>query len=136
MAEGGSLQDHIKSMILVTALEASSEILKLAVVTEWMLHEEAKMKSWSSGYNQEGALMTGFRKKQRCHYCNKFGHVRRDCEDYTRVKGEEYANFKGQARSVPDKKAKTGAFKVTITAQDDNSSENESASYSAARIVS
>ena len=71
--------------------------------------------------------MTRFRKKQRCHFCNKFGHVRRDCEEYTRVKGEEYANFKGQARSVPDKKAKTGAFKVTITAQDDNSSENESA---------
>ena len=132
MAEGGSLQvmeeDRVVYLkaglpdcysVLVTALEASSEILKLAVVTERMLHEEAKMKSWSSGYNQEGALMTGFRKKQRCHFCNKFGHVRRDCEEYTRVKGEEYANFKSQARSVPDKKAKTGAFKVTITAQDD-----------------
>ena len=76
MAEGGSLQDHIKSMteifnelsvidepvkeedrvvylkaglpecysVLVAALEASSQVLKLAVVTEWMLHEEAKMK--------------------------------------------------------------------------------------------
>ena len=57
----------------------------------------------------------------------KFGHVRRDCEEYARVKGEEYAKFKGQARSVPDKKAKTGACEVTITAQDDKTSENESA---------
>ena len=64
--------------VLVSVLEASSEVPKLAVAMERLLHEE--MKSRSSGYNQEGALMTRFRKKQRCHFCNKFGHVRRDCE--------------------------------------------------------
>ena len=52
------------------------------MITEPLLHEEAKMKSRSSGYNQEEALMTRFRKKQMCYICNKFGHVRRDCEEY------------------------------------------------------
>ena len=51
-------------------LEASSEVPKLTVVMEWLLHEETKMKSRSSGYNQE-ALMTKFRKKQRGHFSNK-----------------------------------------------------------------
>ena len=50
--------------VLVTMLEASCEVPKLTVVMEWLLHEETKMKSRSSGYNQEGALMTRFRKKQ------------------------------------------------------------------------
>ena len=59
--------------VLVTALEASSEVPKLTVVTERLLHEEAKMKSRSSGYNQEGALMTRFRKKQRCYFVTNLG---------------------------------------------------------------
>ena len=77
LAEGGSVQDHIKSLtevcdqlaavgepvkeedrvvyllaslpecysVLVTALEANSDVLALAVVIERLLHEETKMKS-------------------------------------------------------------------------------------------
>ena len=64
--------------VLATALETSTEVPKLAVVTKQLLHEETKMKSRLSNYYQE---VTSFRKKPTCHFCNKLGHVRRDCED-------------------------------------------------------
>ena len=151
LAEGGSVQEHIKSLtevcdelsaigepvkeedcvvyllaslpecynVLVTALEANSEVPTLAVVTEWLLHEETKMKSQSNQPSQEGALTARFKKKPRCHFCNKPGHFKRDCEEFAKVKGQ----------SKPDqdkKKNKMGVFKVTITAEDENCSDGKS----------
>ena len=57
--------------VLVTALEASIEVPTLAVVTERLLHEETKMKSRLKQPSLEGALTTRFKKKLRCHFCNK-----------------------------------------------------------------
>ena len=90
--------------VLVTALEANSEVPTLAVVTERLLHEETKMKSRSNQPSQEGALTARFKKKPRCHFCNKPGHFKRDCEEFAKVKGQ----------SKPDqdkKKTKMGVFK-------------------------
>ena len=150
LAEGGSVQVHIKlsskicdelSAIgenisekdrvvyllailpesystLVTVLEASAEVPSLAAVRERLLHEEMKEKSRSSQQSQEEALATNFKRKLRCHFCNKPVHFKKDCE--------ELAKLKGQTRSVQvKKKSKMGAFKVTIT-EDDNSSDSES----------
>lgn len=151
LAEGGSVQDHIKLMteacselsvigesiteedcvvyllaslpecynVLVTALESSADVPKLAVVMERLLHKETKIKSRSNQPSQEGALTTRFKKKVRCHFCNRPGHFKKDCE--------EFAKVKGQTKSVQTKKkTKTGVFKVTITAEDENSSDSES----------
>ena len=148
LAEGGSVQDHIKYMteirvcdelsvideaiseedrvvyllaslpesynVLVTALEASAEVPRLTVVRERLLHEETKMKSKSNQLGQKGALTSSIKKKLRYHYCNKFGHFKKECEEFAKVKGH----------SKPPqikKKNKMGAFKVTITAEDENS---------------
>lgn len=101
--------------VLVTALEASTEVPALAVVRERLLHEETKLKSKAI---QEGALTAGFKKKLRCHFCNKPGHFKKECE--------EYAKSKAPVKSVQvKKKSKMGAFKVTITPDDDNSSDSE-----------
>ena len=136
LAEGGSVQQHIKCMseicdelsaigetvseedrvvyllaslpesynVLVTALEANADVPSLAVVRERLLHEESKMKSKPS---QEEALTVNFKKKLRCHFCNKPGHFKKDCE--------ELAKLRGQAKPVQvKKKKKMGAFKVTF----------------------
>ena len=58
-----------------------------------------------------------FKKKPRCHFCNKPGHFKRDCE--------EFAKVKGQSKPDQDKKTKMGVFKVTITAEDENCSDGE-----------
>ena len=147
LAEGGSVQQHIKCTseicdelsaigetvseedrvvyllaslpesynVLVTALEANADVPSLAVVRERLLHEESKMKSKPS---QEEALAVNFKKKLRCHFCNKPGHFKKDCE--------ELAKLRGQAKPVQvKKKKKMGAFKVTFT-QDDDSTDSES----------
>lgn len=150
LGERGSVQDHIKAMtelcdelaaigepvseedrvvyllaslpesynVLVTALEANAEVPALAVVTERLLHEEGKVKSRSNLLGQEGALTARSRKKPTCYYCHKIGHIKKDCEEYARVKGQTKP---AQAK----KKTKMGAFKVTITAEDENSSDSE-----------
>ena len=148
LAEGGSVQDHIKLMteicdelsaigervsdedrvvyllaslpdsysVLVTALEASTNVPTLAIVRERLLHEETKLKGKAV---QEGALAASFKRKLRCHFCNKPGHFKKECE--------EYAKYKASGKSVQvKKKTKMGAFKVTITPDDEGSSDSES----------
>ena len=161
LAEGGSVQDHIKSLtevcdqlaavgepvkqddcvvyllaslpecysVLVTALEANSDVPSLAVVTERLLHEETKMKSRVSQPSQEGALATQVNKKLRCHFCNKIGHFKRECA--------EFAKVKDQSKPVQtQKKTKLGAFKVTITADNENSSDSESTGLVVQHVLS
>ena len=73
----------------------------------------AKTVPKSNQPSQEEAFTTRFKKKLRCHFCNKPGHFKRDCEEFAKVKGQ----------SKPDqdkKKTKMGVFKVTITAEDEN----------------
>ena len=71
--------------VLVTALEASTEVPALAVVTKRLLHEESKLKNRSPELGQEGALITRL-KRARCHFCHKPRHFKRDCEDYAKIK--------------------------------------------------
>ena len=143
LAEGGSVQEYIKFMteicdelsvigqtiseedrvvyllaslnesynVLVTDLEASAEVPTLAVVRERLLHEETKTKSRSNQFSQ--ALTTSFRKKLRCHFCNKPGH---------------FKNVKSLQRSKvrPNQEEKQNrAFKVIITAEDESDGDSE-----------
>lgn len=75
--------------VLVTALEASEEVPKLAVVTERLLHEEKKMKIRSDISAAEEAMVSKHhvRGPPRCYNCGKVGHVTfvDDCTHYTWV---------------------------------------------------
>lgn len=64
--------------VLVTALEASTEVPRLVVVREHLLHKETKMKIRTS---QEGALTTSFKRKLRGPFCKRPGHFKGDCEE-------------------------------------------------------
>ena len=140
--EGSSVQEHLKSMteicdelsaigepvneedrviyllaslpesynVLVTTLEANAEVPRLELVTERLIHYESKRKQMEA---LEGALTT---RVKRCFYCKKPGHFKRDCEEFTK---------KNQPKTLKNK-AKLGAFKVTITAEDEDGSDSES----------
>ena len=75
--------------MLVTALEANTEVPRLEVVTERLLNEERKMKeklnmstSQNEGHNPgENALFTNTNFKNKlCFYCGETGHIKRFCE--------------------------------------------------------
>ena len=95
--------------VLVTTLEANAEVPRLELVTERLIHMNlngSKRKLW-----RERLLLAS-----RGASTAKPGHFKRDCEEFTK---------KNQPKTVKNK-AKLGAFKVTITAEDEDGSDSES----------
>lgn len=73
--------------VLVTALEANSEVPKMEIVTERLLHEERKLQDRSRGAQGDGnaLMMTAKSRRQRggprCYECSEIGHIQRDCPE-------------------------------------------------------
>ena len=80
--------------ILVTALEASSDVPKMENVIERLLHEEQKLKDRSrSGRTKEEAMTVKHKRGPQYYYCKRFGHIKRNCREY------EKSQSHGQSRS-------------------------------------
>ena len=103
--------------MLVTALEASSEVPKMETVTERLLHEERKVKGREEIGGRHTKAMAahnfGQRKKFTCHYCGKPGHLKRNCrklasESATASERRDKSGFKAK-RGVTHKANKTSA---------------------------
>ena len=68
--------------MLVTALEASSDVPKLEIFTERLLHEESKRKDKETTSTEVKAITSKHRTTRRgpkCHNCGKIGHIRKEC---------------------------------------------------------
>ena len=68
--------------MLVTALEASPDVPKLAVITERLLHKERKKEKEVAGDAEVKAMALKHRKARKgpkCHHCGKIGHIKREC---------------------------------------------------------
>ena len=108
--------------MLVTAFEANPDVPKMEVVTERLLHEEQKQQDRAgAGISDEKAMTTEQRSKRkgpRCHYCRKFGHIKRDCY--------ELAQDEKMSKSCQKKKRmRHKAYKVEEKRRDSSGSGSE-----------
>ena len=92
--------------VLVTALKANAEVLKLEVVTEHILHQERKSKERSPDTESAMTSRKPFRRKLiRCHYCGGLGHIRKYCKGRKAEEGQERktkAMMEGQKERKPN----------------------------------
>ena len=68
--------------MLVTALEASQDVPKWALITEQLLYEENKMREKQTGGAESKAMTSKHhinKKGPKCFHCCKFGHLKRNC---------------------------------------------------------
>ena len=73
---------------MMTALEASQDVPKWALVTERLLYKENKMKEKQTGGAESKAMTSKYhinKKGPKCFHCGKFGHLKRNC----RLLGED-----------------------------------------------
>ena len=77
--------------MLVTALEANTQVPNMETVTEWLLHEESKLKSREDlATSAEETLMAKYRKRgPRCHFCHKLGHIQKNCREREKLMSRE-----------------------------------------------
>ena len=92
--------------VLVTALEASAEVLKLEVVTERILHQERKAKeeAYSTNENAMPSRAVPCRPKPKCYNCGKMGHIQQYC------KAGKEDQIKDNQKERKDSKTKSDSF--------------------------
>jgi len=100
--------------MLVTALKANKEVLKMETVAERLLHAERKEKEHSD-YSEEKAMATRqhySRNGTKCHQFEKFCHIKRNCR-----------SFPEQRKSVNHDKVKAYGYKYKANASEPRSEE-------------
>ena len=106
--------------MLVMALEANAEVPKMEVVTERLMHEERRQKDRAEDTYSEKAMTIEQRTRRkvlvRCHYCKRFGHMKRDCFELAERKSAESSQ----------KERKHRGNKAEVKRRDSSSSESES----------
>ena len=86
--------------MLVTALEACTDVPKIEMVTECLLHEERKLADGESLYRNDGEKVMAA-KKSWAPKCYKLGHIKRDCPEQDSQKDtKSETKSKGKLHSI------------------------------------
>lgn len=99
---------------LVTALESSAEVPQMEVVIDRLLYEEKKIhiRQCESGVDDTAlASRQAWKKSVRCHYCQKLGHMQKDC--FERERKSDVTTQKSSQRSFKPKSRGTGMIVLT-----------------------
>ena len=84
----------------MTALEASSDVPKMDIVIERLLHQERKLNDRSRSRVDAEKAMSVEKSRQGpkkrigpCHYCGRMGHFRRDCWELSKLKDKKSEKY-------------------------------------------
>ena len=121
--------------MLVTALEANSEIPRMESITEKIIHEERKLKAKEKVSKEEKVLAAenysrshsqeNNSEARKCFYCKKPGHIKRFCN---KLKQDEDARNKKEKANIVQL-GKTTQRKYRSNHHDDSSSDSESSGF-------
>ena len=113
--------------MLVTALEANTEVPDMETVIERLLHEEQKLKKKnqespsSRDAKEEVMTLKHKRKGPRCHFCKEFGHIQRNCHELEK----KLALERGGLSSHESQRAKHNVNSVNAREQYDGTDSDE-----------
>ena len=86
--------------MLLTALEANATVPSMETVTERMLHEERKLNERETSVTSSEKVLLGKKAKTkgpRCFSCNKFGHIKKFCNELGTGKQKDCTKGKQKA---------------------------------------
>ena len=118
--------------MLVTALEACSEIPNMESITEKIIQEERKIKEKQKVRREEQAHASQRFKPddRRCFYCNQSGHIKKFCKKF--LEDQEEKRKKEKANIVELGPRKTPKSRQVVKQEEDSSSESDSCGFIAA----
>ena len=107
--------------MLVTALEASTEVPHMKVVIERLLYEEKKLGEREKSPIPSSTVMVasdhikGNKKFIKCHHCGKLGHIRHFCKDLNKDKSKkEPGNQRNKNKGNQVEKGQQGPRKESL----------------------
>ena len=103
--------------LLVTALEANTEVPTMEVVTERLLYEEKKRTERdTTSVKIEGAMTVKQKRRgPRCYNCQNYGHIQRNCPQVLRTNARDERNPRNKSWR---KNTKHKVNKVEVTTND------------------
>ena len=131
---GDAIEEGVVYLLASLPDSYNTDVPKMEVVTERLVHEEQKIKECGGGMSSSSGAEAMFSKQKatkrgpKCHFCKRYGHIQRNRAEHAqaekRQSSDEKRNFKQKAN------------KVEVRPKEDSSSSDETIGLVACHALS